>query len=254
MADRSWGVRDWDTAFFGARIGEATLESIRELDDISSWAAAERLDCVYVRSDGRDVAAITAAIRHGAVLVDLRLTMAAAELVGDARAPVRAADDRDRTWLRTAAAELAKASRFSRDERFAPDRVAEMYRIWVDRCLDEGVVYVAAEQSAFVGARPGAPPSIELVYVAADARGRGLGASALLAAGHALGAGAATVATQTGNIPAQRLYQRLGFAPVAVTAVLHLWLTGPSGRAGAPARAAGRRRGRPRRAAGPSPG
>src|SRR3954447_10379580 len=115
MADRSWSVRDWDTAFFGVHIGEATLDSVTELDDISGWAAAEGLDCVYVRSDGRDVAAITAAIRCGAVLVDLRLTMASEELAGDAQAAVRAADERDRPWLRRAAAELAGVSRFSRD-------------------------------------------------------------------------------------------------------------------------------------------
>ena len=228
MAGGSWRVRAWDTELFGLRIGEAPVISISELDDVSAWALEEDIDCVYLRVDAANLAVVAAAVRHGAELVDLRVVMESTQLTGDARAAVQPAGERDRSWLHRASAELARVSRFSRDGRFLPGKVEEMYRIWVDRCLDEGVVVVAADHSAFVGARRGDPPSIDLVYVDPAARGRGLGGSAVLAAARELGSGAASVATQLGNLDALRLYHRLGFAPVSVTAVLHLWSSRPA--------------------------
>jgi GNAT superfamily N-acetyltransferase len=227
MAGGNWSVRAWDTEFFGARIAEAPIERVSHLDDVSAWAAAEDVDCVYLRVDGADLVSVVEAVRRGAALVDLRLMMQSAELIGEPSAAIRPAAERDRDWLHQASAELARFSRFSRDDRFPSAKVEEMYRIWVDRCLQEGVIYVAGDDEAFVGGRRGDPPSIDLVYVASAARGQGLGASAVLGAARALGAGPTTVATQVGNLQAQRLYQRLGFVPVSVTAILHLWSTTP---------------------------
>lgn len=101
-----------------------------------------------------------------------------------------------------------------------------MYDIWLDRCLNEGVVVVPADRgTGFVGARrDGDVASIELVYVDAASRGQGLGRALIREAAAALGASDVSVVTQSGNVAAQRLYQSLGLRSRRTIAVLHLWL------------------------------
>jgi GNAT superfamily N-acetyltransferase len=218
-------VLPWDTEFFGFRIGHADVHSAVELDEAIVWARDVAVDCLYVRIPAADVETITVATRAGARLVDLRVVMELPELSRlEGPAGARRAGEVDREQLHAAAADLADESRFSRDERFERHRIEEMYRIWLDQCLHKGVVTIAGAGDAFVAARGVEPAVLELVYVAPQARGRGLAAQALIAALTELGAASAKVATQAGNVAANRLYQRLGFRLRDATAILHLWL------------------------------
>ena len=101
-----------------------------------------------------------------------------------------------------------------------------MYGIWLDRCLDEGIVTVPeARGNGFVGARRDRDnASIDLVYVDVASRGQGLGRALIRDAVAALGASEVSVVTQSGNVAAQRLYQSLGLRSRRAIAVLHLWL------------------------------
>jgi ribosomal protein S18 acetylase RimI-like enzyme len=220
--------RAWDSTFFDARVFEAHLEGGGRLDEVVREAVREKADCLYVFVDAGDLESIEEAVRTGGRLVDLRV-----ELAGEIQpVPVgavpatRLAAKADRDALVHRAAELARESRFSRDPRIPAERVREMYEIWVDRCLDEGVVMVPAHgHGGFVGVRSeGDVAQVELVYVAASSRGEGLGGALVRDAVAALGVTDASVVTQTGNIPAQRLYQSLGLRSRSTLAVLHLWL------------------------------
>jgi ribosomal protein S18 acetylase RimI-like enzyme len=219
--------RPWDSTFFGVRIAEAHVHS-DVLDRALEDAAQTGIECLYLFADAADLLTIETAVRHGARLVDIR-----AELAGrigpepSTDAPLtRPATHGDREALLPQGRELASESRFSRDPRIPAQKVREMYDIWLDRCMDEGVVVVPASRGAgFVGARRNADAaSIDLVYVDAAARGQGLGQALIREAVGTLGASDVSVVTQSGNVAAQRLYQSLGLRTRRTIAVLHLWL------------------------------
>jgi ribosomal protein S18 acetylase RimI-like enzyme len=221
--------RPWDSTFFGARIFEAHLSDDR-VDYVVDEAVAAAAECLYLFIDAGDLAAIDTAVRRAARLVDLRVELGG-RIDPDpdataAAAPTRTATHADRDILMPQARELAVESRFARDRRIPEEKVGEMYEIWLDRCLDEGVVAVPVSSGAgFVGARTnGGVAQIELVYVDAASRGQGLGRALIRAAVSGLAASDATVVTQIGNVAAQRLYQSMGLRSRRTLAVLHLWL------------------------------
>jgi ribosomal protein S18 acetylase RimI-like enzyme len=219
--------RAWDSTFFGVRVVEAHLRD-NPLNEVVAEAARREAECLYLFIDAGDLESIERAVRNGAQLVDLRV-----ELAGRLRSetdhsepPTRRATRADREALLPLARELALESRFARDARMPDHRVREMYEIWLDRCLDEGAVAVPAARGAgFVGTRrDGDVACVELVYVDAASRGKGLGRTLIREAVAAVAASEVSVVTQTGNVAAQRLYQSLGLRSRGTTAVLHLWL------------------------------
>lgn len=219
--------RSWDSAFFGVQVVEAHVHG-DALTQAIAEAARSGAECLYLFVDADDLLSIETSIRHGAQLVDLRVELAGRIGLerGDETLPTRRATHVDREALLPQARELAMESRFARDTRIPDQRVREMYEIWLDRCLDEGVVAVPAAQGAgFVGVRTeGDLARIELVYVGAASRGHGLGHALIREAVAAVSASDVSVVTQTGNVAAQRLYQSLGLRSRGTLAVLHLWL------------------------------
>ena len=224
---RTLRPRPWDSTFFGVSVFEAHLREVA-LDEAVAEAVQAGADCVYLFADAGDLTTIENAVRQGARLVDLRV-----ELVGRMRTergeqgpPTRRATQVDREVLVEQARKLARESRFARDSRISDQRVREMYEVWLDRSLNEGVVVVPAARGAgFVGARTdGDIARIDLVYVDAASRGQGLGRTLIRGAVTALAASDVSVVTQTGNVTAQRLYQSLGLRSRSTTAVFHLWL------------------------------
>jgi len=219
--------RPWDSTFFGARIFETHL-SDDHVDDVIDEAAAAAAECLYLFVDAGEVAAIDTAVRSGARLVDLRVELGGridpAAVAADA--PTRTATRADRAVLIPQVRQLSVESRFARDRRIPDEKVGEMYEIWLDRCLDEGVVAVPiGSDSGFVGARTdGGGAQIELVYVDAASRGHGLGRALIREVVSSLAVSEVTVVTQIGNVAAQRLYQSLGLRSRTTLAVLHLWL------------------------------
>jgi ribosomal protein S18 acetylase RimI-like enzyme len=219
--------RSWDSTFFGVRVFEAHLRG-DALNEAVAEAERSGAECLYLFVDAGDPMAIETAVRHGAHLVDLRVELTGRiRLETDGAAPpTRRATHADREALLPQARELAIESRFSRDTRIPEHKVREMYEIWLDRCIDEGIVAVPAMRGAgFVGARKdGEAACIELVYVDAASRGQGLGRALIREAVAGLAATDVSVVTQTGNVAAQRLYQSLGLRSSSTSAVLHLWL------------------------------
>jgi ribosomal protein S18 acetylase RimI-like enzyme len=217
--------RPWDSTFFGARVFEAHVRG-DALDEVVAEAARSGAECLYLFVDGGDLLGIETAVHNGARLVDLRVELAGRIGPEDGGPAIRQATHAEREALVPQARELAIESRFARDARIPNERVREMYEIWLDRCLDEGVVVVPAGGGAgFVGARKdGHGAQIELVYVDAPSRGQGLGGALVRQAAASLDASDVSVVTQAGNIAAQRLYQSLGLRSRDTLAVLHLWL------------------------------
>jgi ribosomal protein S18 acetylase RimI-like enzyme len=219
--------RSWDSTFFGVRVAEAQIHG-DALDQAVADAARSRVECLYLFVDAAELMTIETAVRRGGRLVDLRVELAGRIEIEPGNDPplTRRATQSDREVLLPQARELAIESRFWRDPRIPNQKVQEMYDIWLDRCLDEGVVTVPETRgTGFVGARKDRDSaSIDLVYVDAASRGQGLGRALVLDAVDALGASDVSVVTQSGNVAAQRLYQSLGLRSRRAIAVLHLWL------------------------------
>jgi GNAT superfamily N-acetyltransferase len=214
----------WDSEFFGVSIATSRLVD-DGFDHVRAEAAAQGIDCLYVFVPDARPAAVAAAVRGGAQLVDLRLRL---DLRGSVRMPsgVRTARTDETERLRPFARRLATSSRFSSDPRFPEERIAAMYDIWLDRCIGEGVVVVPEDALAgFVGARiAGGAASVDLVFVDRPFRGKGLASRLVRAAVAQTGAGSGTVVTQAWNVAAQRAYQDVGFRAASLEAILHLWL------------------------------
>jgi ribosomal protein S18 acetylase RimI-like enzyme len=214
----------WDTDFFGVSIARASLSETTLAATIAE-ARASKVSCVYVVVDGEDIHRITEAVHAGAKLVALRTELAGAIDSGDSSSHARRATQADLPDLVEMARDLARTSRFHADGRFDAASIEEMYRIWLMSCFDDGVVVVPQEGlTGLVGARMRSGEAhIELVYVAEAARGTKLASRLVSAATSYLGVFHARVATQAGNVAAQRTYQSLGLKTKAVEAILHLW-------------------------------
>jgi GNAT superfamily N-acetyltransferase len=121
---------------------------------------------------------------------------------------------------------LAPASRFAQDERFPPQRIEEMYRIWALNDLRDGEVFVDTAGERGLLALSKRPPglAVDLLFVTAAARGTGLGGDLLeTAIAEAEGSGL-SVATDARNVRAVRFYESAGFRARSLDAILHVWL------------------------------
>ncbi|MGH2610545.1 MAG: GNAT family N-acetyltransferase [Tepidiformaceae bacterium] len=242
---------DWDTRFFGARMGvidlgaEASPASLAsELEQAAARARRDAFEHVIFRCDGERWESAWAAAEAGLRLVDVGVDLECRDLA----LRVMVSGGRCRAWqpddlpaLRKIAAESFVFSRFAVDPFFSRAQVEAFHAEWVTN-LCAGLadaVLVAGEVGSPVGfvscSMAGDRGRIPLIAVSADARGRGVG-DQLMAAARAWFAGngavEAWVKTQAQNYPALRLYARHGFLPGRSEFVFSIDLRGPEGVAG----------------------
>lgn len=233
---------EWDSDFFGLRIGRVTASSLDSgtIDRVCAWAAQERIDCLYFLCPLADKASIHVAEHAGFFLTDIRVTFEAV-LGGSARPDlnvtprVRSQRPEDIAALKTLAGASHQQTRFFADPHFSRLLCGKLYEIWMEKSCASNTSHV------LVAATPGGavqgyitcdlhedtPGSIGLVGVDAGARKMGLGRELVLASLHYFetrGCTRATVVTQGQNIEAQRLYQSCGFVIQSVEAWHHCWL------------------------------
>jgi dTDP-4-amino-4,6-dideoxy-D-galactose acyltransferase len=228
-------VLDWDSEFFGLRIGRVAGDRTDEpaLAAATAWADERSLDCVYLLADCTDAAGLRAASSRGFRPVDVRLDFG--RPVGDDRPAaggLRHAREADLATLAPLARGAFAYSRFAADGRFPAERCETLFEIWLTdsvrgRLADfvlvddglEGFVCCTVDADQRLG-------RIELIAVVPDRRGDGLGGALVDGALDELarrGAGQVRVATQAASVPAQRLYQRAGFRTLQAAVWLHRW-------------------------------
>lgn len=167
-----WSLRDWDSGFFGVRIGQVESSCTP-----SRVAAAVRdaetagVDCLYFLVDAADPEMVRAAEANGFALVDVRLTLRrdldgaafrsgaaggppVAERRGGSSGPpastdadadsgelsgggirIRAAIAADVSYLQDLARVSHRNTRFHRDLRFDSARSDELYAVWIARSV-----------------------------------------------------------------------------------------------------------------------
>lgn len=246
---------DWDTTFFGRKMGVLELNSVGirgpedrrlalDLRVALQEAAADGYEHVILRISSDQPIAIRAAEHAGLGLVDTALDLVlrlsrkhATESRGTA---IRRAVEEDMPELQEIAGSAFALSRFAADPFFAADEVAALYRQWIaNLCHGPGEVLVAEAGDELAGFIACASESesvgrIPLIATGEPHRRQGV-ARALLEASIGsfarLGARKVFVKTQAANYPALALYQRFGFevarSELTFSAGLRTWEAHP---------------------------
>jgi ribosomal protein S18 acetylase RimI-like enzyme len=237
----------WDTDFFSFSIGRVTASVL----DPESYAAILTeahqggLQCLYFEADPNVLATVAIAEENHFHLADVRVVFEypfenhPAPLL---RYPipsdllVTAALETDMPRLECIAMEVGQFSRFTFDRNFRPGDDKELYRLWIQNSRKglADAVYVArwsGQNSDAVGlitcAMKDRIGHIQLAGVHHEHRQKGVGTGLVQIAldwGRRQGAQRMEVVTQARNIPAQRLYEQMGFFTKSMTLFYHIWV------------------------------
>ena len=248
---RSIDILEWDSTFFGIKIGRVALNSAPPDVLAKAVEAADLggIQCLYWLVPCNDPLSLQAAQACGFRLVDIRITLETdlGEKPLDSFAapypdlqPVRLYVKEDLPAILTLARQSHRDSRFFFDGNFSEDKCAAMYAQWIQRGLTTrpDLIFVAGPHGQPTGYcvcdlwddRTG---NIGLIAVDPRWRETGLGTALVCAAlRHFASAGMrwVTVVTQGRNMASQRLYQRCGFVTKSLQLWYHRW-AGPTVRA-----------------------
>lgn len=240
---------EWDTAFFGARIGRITVSQLDAdlLYDIEMWVQSRQIDCLYFLADADHAETVRLVEMHNYQLQDIRTTFERElntpmdSLSSDDKVVLRHYQPGDLEILDATARTAYLHSRFYNDPGFSNAQASQLYETWLYNSCEKG--YADAVVIAELGGRAAAyvtchlnqesqTGSIGLVGVTEAARGQKLG---LRLVNFALlwfqqqSMKQVTVVTQGRNIAAQRLYQRCGFLTQSIQLWYHKWYNEAAG-------------------------
>ncbi len=236
-------ILEWDSQFFNLPIGRieipppslspaAIAAALRKAKDL-------KLVCLYFQVPfvSSDITAFCS--RQKFLLVDIR-TALSKPLDSEALSDDASDDDIARPEeshypvLERIVESLARTSRFRFDPHFGEEWAGRLYRTWLRNSLSEGF-----SSDFLVALRDGRPegfltlrtidavPRIDLLGVAEEAQGRGIGGRLIRCAEsrlRAAGCARLDVLTQGHNISALRTYQKSGFRIVSSDIFFHIWL------------------------------
>jgi dTDP-4-amino-4,6-dideoxy-D-galactose acyltransferase len=232
---------DWDSEFFGLRIGRVTENRLQPetIEQINQWADLQRIDCLYFLADIGDLKTIRLAEINEFRMVDIRVTL---EKIIDKSTTIpdqasigsiRLVSPDDLNALKAIARVSYHDTRFYADTNFPVARADALYEIWIEKSCkgyaDAVFVLEIDQQSAgyischLLGEGKG---NIGLVGVSQNSQGKSIGN---LLIDNALNwfvgknVTQVSVVTQGRNIKAQRLYQRCGFLTRSLQFWYHRW-------------------------------
>lgn len=237
-------VLDWDTNFFGHRIGRWNSSSLTAtgLAELEAWRQANGVECVYYVASAEDRDTVVLAEEHGFHLVEVRLIYERKLANWDperrpCEAPtvrVRTARPEDIPALQEIAKNSYVGSRFYFDRKFKEEQWQAYYQFWIKKSVEGGadLALTAEIDGEIVGYITGLVDKeknegiYELTGVKDSARRHGVGQE-LFRSGIDWyvrnGVPYMWLATQGRNIPTQRMIQRDGFITRACQLYYHKW-------------------------------
>jgi dTDP-4-amino-4,6-dideoxy-D-galactose acyltransferase len=237
-------VLPWDSDHFGFTIGRVTASRLDggAADAALRWCEERDVACLYLQVDSVDAGTTQVAEERGFRLVDVRAELvrplevqAAPGATGGAHSAVRPFGVADAPPLEALARSAFSDTRFFRDPGFPRQRSEELYVKWLRAAIEApggDAVLVADEgtgASGFITVtlhRDSLTGEVGLVAVSQQSRREGVGAALVQSACKhcaAQGMKRVRVATQAHNVPALRLYERLGFRTNATMLWFHRW-------------------------------
>jgi dTDP-4-amino-4,6-dideoxy-D-galactose acyltransferase len=241
--DRRVEVRplEWETNFFGERMGALVLLGERGRDSLLARSDALALDLraalreaeldgyrhLSLRVPAEDIPAIWAAERAGLRLmdvgVDLSIKLDRIRVPAAGSHPVRIGVPADASAMQAMTVGAFGLTRFAIDPFFSEAQVDNFYKTWAANLFGGMadvvlVVEIEARPAGFIGCKLAADGTregrISLIATAAEFQRRGV-ARELIASALAwftdAGCRVASVKTQAANYPAVALYERAGF-------------------------------------------
>jgi dTDP-4-amino-4,6-dideoxy-D-galactose acyltransferase len=229
---------EWDSKFFERRIARLNRPRLDDavVAETLAWCGTNRIECLYFLADSDHPQTPRLAESNDFLLTDVRMTfertLAQQERAHISPDEVRLAREDDLNVLRAIARTGHRDTRFYFDEHFDQTKCELLYETWIENSFRG---FAQAVLVALVDQAPAAyltchfkdqESQIGLVGVDASHQGKGLGTKLVqhfLSWSREQGASRATVVTQGRNIPAQRLYQRNGFATASLQLWYHRW-------------------------------
>lgn len=234
----------WDTEFFGHRIGRIIGHDLNpnRIESIYAWSESSAIECLYFLANSDDPVTIRFAEANEFQLVEIRLTMERSLKNWNAKTRSKAADDifirhahsEDIPILQEIARNSYLDSRFYFDECFTEENWQTYYATWIKKSCEGGadLALVAEKENEIVGYITGnvvegkAEGIYELTGVKPSARRAGVGQE-LFRSGldwyKKMGIENIWLATQGRNIATQRMVQRDGFITKSCQLYYHKW-------------------------------
>lgn len=228
---------EWDSRFFGHKIGKIELRELGADDVEREVTRARQLGFALLYLFGEPRVPLSSPWLKGnhGCLVDIKVMYAKSGLA-------RKAGFASTVWREPAeigqlyelAYESGKYSRFKLDPRFGLESFQRLYRAWVDNSVsgavaDDILVYrEGGRLGGFCTVKYRADQAtIGLIAVAPDHQGKGIGrdlCEAVETRSIHRGCHGIAVATQMANAGACRFYEKMGMKIVESTDIYHLWL------------------------------
>lgn len=225
---------DWDSDFFGLRIGRAEVISEEDATRLVSQVNAlkEIFDLIYVFA--RHGLAFSA---NNAELVDEKTVYLLKEFPGFEKNSDVIVWDKDRgvtNDLLHLAMVSGAFSRFRSDNRFPVGSYERLYSCWIEQSVKQGMaseVFCYMEDDVPRGMvtlnRKADTGTIGLVAIHENYQHRGIGYSMMrhvIRYAQEYDCSKLSVTTQLENVSACKLYEKVGFQVESVTDVWHWWL------------------------------
>ncbi len=236
----------WDSEFFGLSIGRVRLVRLNEESIAVLLAEAQQhsLRCLYFEANPDDPETVAVAEKYQFSLVDVRVVL---EHPFDNRpSPVPRypvppelmitgprVDEVPR--LSDIAAQIGHTSRFAFDPKFPAGYSERLYRVWIENACRGFAQAVLIARCGQAGDAVGLitctlhdhVAHIQLAGVHRDHRQKSVGTGLVQAAldwARTHDTSRMQVVTQARNVPAQRLYQQMGFFTRSMSLYYHKWL------------------------------
>lgn len=232
---------DWDSEFFGLRIGRIKVNRLtpETVESVMKWCHSQDIDCLYFLADTEDPNTVRLAENHQFHMLDVRIIFekrldVLPEIEKETgEAEIRFSKSEDIPALKAIARASHHDSRFYYDSNFPRSLCDALYETWIEKSCQgwaDGVL-VADFQGQPVGYlschldrdREG---RIGLFAVSAEVQGKGVSENLIYRSLHWFAEQSmndVSVVTQGRNIKAQRLYQRCGFLTRSIRLWYHRW-------------------------------
>lgn len=225
---------DWDSDFFGLRIGRADVVYSGEIQDLAAQRASVKnaYDLVYVfAGHGLDASALDAK------LVDEKVVFATSDISygqNDPNVVLWKPNDGVTDDLLHLALVSGRYSRFKLDKSLPVGSYERLYSRWIEQSVNGTLAsdvfcYMVEEipRGLITLDNKNGIGTIGLVAIHEDFQHRGIGSVMMRHVIHyskKMQIEKLSVATQLDNVPACRLYEKSGFIVESVTDVWHWWL------------------------------